>query len=97
MTYQSFDSTKLPFWEQLQAGQELNIKNMEVASAYAGNVFKLVVKLTSVKSPGELGDVVTAHAREHFKLLSEEFEAWSAIIEKTSSGNGETTKAGHGN
>jgi hypothetical protein len=96
MTYQSFGSTKLPFWEQLQAGQEFNMKNMEFASAHAGNVFKFVVKLTSVKSPGEFSDVVTAHTREHFKLPSEELEALLAILKKTSSGIGKATKAGLG-
>ena len=73
------------------------MKNMEFASAHAGNVFKFVVKLTSVKSPGEFSDVVTA--AKYVSTLSwfrRSSRHCRAIIKKTSSGNGKAMKAGLG-
>jgi hypothetical protein len=77
---------KTPFWNSFQVGQEINSKMIEFAGANVSAALNFVVKLSGVRSPVDFTNVVASHARDNFKLLTEEIDQISTIIRNSSTG-----------
>jgi hypothetical protein len=84
MTSESVEPTKTPLWSSFQVGQELNSKMIEFAGANVSAALNFVVKLSTVRSPVDFTNVVTAHARDNMKMLTDEIEELSSIVRSSS-------------
>ncbi len=77
-----------------KGASEYNLKLLEAMRANANAYFDFAASLVQVKSPSEVVELSSAHARKSFETLSAQGKELASIAQKVSNDTAEPIKAG---
>ena len=74
--------------------REYNLKVLEIARTNADTAFDYAQQIMSVKSPSEMMELSTAHARKQFEALTTQTKELATLGQKVAAASGEPLTSG---
>jgi phasin len=76
--------------------RDYNLKMIDMARANTEGVFEFARQLATAKSPSDMVELWTSHARKQFEILSEQIKELTALGQKMASESAEPIARGVG-